>query len=443
VKQDWLLLPQQACVRIRAGGRHGEMTVAEDRDGLAAVAALAVEGSAMFPSGLSRDHHLSTSSQHKQGYWHRAHPDLHQLWRQAAARGAMVDITRVDGLLDVRLPNGGRGLYYLVTYAPAPAVHPDAQAEASPEESPEQTLPAPPPPPEFVAWLSNGTQLFPVTLDAEPAEVGPSTLEPQWPATDLADRHVLVVGVGSIGSAACRELAQAGVGQLTLVDPDRLAWHNLVRHTLEARDVGKHKVDAVAGQLARKWPALTVNPYPFDAVRHAHALRPLIDDAHLVLCAADGVAPRRVVSHLSRRAGKAAVLACVLMDGEFGEVLRLRPHADEGCLTCRRAAQVTAGAVAAEAGIDRGYGTGDPHRPMTAVGSDLHLIGSLAAKVVISTLLQGRGHGLHRLPGEQAVLRLRGGLAYLPPFHPEDAGDLRWSPAELPRSGCVTCQPAS
>jgi hypothetical protein len=435
---DWLLLPQQACRRIRTGGRHGEMTVAEDSDGLAAVKALTVEGEPKFPSGLARDHYLSTSSQHKQGYWHRAHPDLHQLWRQAAARGGMVDITRVDDLLDVRLPNGGRGLYYLVTYAPSPAT----DADASTEETHEETPPAPPAPPEFVAWLSNGTELYPLTLDAEPADLGPSTLEPQWPTSDLANRHVLVVGTGSIGSAACRELAQAGVGQLTLVDPDRLAWHNLVRHTLEARDVGRHKVDALAGQLVRKWP-VTVNPYPFDAVRQAHGLRPLIDDAHLVLCAADGVAPRRVVSHLSRRAGKPAVLACVLMDGELGEVLRLRPYADEGCLTCRRAAQVTAGAVAAEAGIDRGYGTGDPHRPMTAVGSDLHLIGGLAAKVVISTLLQSRGHGLHRLPGEQAVVRLRGGLPYLPPFHPKEAGELSWSPADPPRCGCVTCSPAS
>lgn len=435
MKLPWLLLPQQACVRICSGGRHGEMTVAEDSDELAAVRALSVEGGPTLPSGLARHHHLSSSTKHKQGYWHRAHPDLHKMWRQAAARGAMIDITTVDDLLDVRLPNGGRGLYYLVTYAPTSAAQPEVPID--------EPAPAVTEPPQFLAWLSNGTQLIPVTLDAEPTDTGPSTLEPQWPTSDLSDRHVLVVGVGSIGSAACRELAQAGVGELTLVDPDRLAWRNLVRHTLDARDVGRHKVDALGGQLARKWPALTVNPYPFDAVRQAHGLRPLIDDADLVLCAADGVAPRRVVSHLSRRAGKPAVLACVLMDGELGEILRLRPHSDEGCLICRRTAQVTAGAVAAEAGIDRGYGTGDPHRPMTAVGSDLHLVGGLAAKVVVSTLLQSRGHGLHRLPGEQAVLRLRGGLPHLAPFHPHHAGDLRWSPADPPQSGCVTCHPTA
>jgi molybdopterin/thiamine biosynthesis adenylyltransferase len=436
----WLLLPQQACARIRSGGRHGDMTVAEDGDELAAVKALSVEGGSLLPSGLARDHHLWQSTKHKQGYWHRAHPDLHHLWRQAAARGGVVDVTAVDDLLDVRLSNGGRGLYYLVTYAPLDAAAPP---DATADEGEELAPPAPPAPPEFAGWLSNGRDLIPVTLDAEPADVGPVTLEPQWPAGDLADRHVLVVGVGSIGSAACRELAQAGVGQITLVDPDRLAWHNLVRHTLEARDVGRYKVDALAGQLARKWPSLIANAYPLDAVRHAHGLRPLIDDADLVLCAADGVAPRRVVSHLSRRAGKPAVLACVLMDGELGEVLRLRPYGDEGCLTCRRAAQTTAGAVEAEAAIDRGYGTGDPHRPMTAVGSDLHLVGSLAAKVAVSTLLQSRGHGLHRLPGEQAVLRLRGGLPHLPPFDPAGSGDLRWSPADAPRSGCATCATAS
>jgi tRNA A37 threonylcarbamoyladenosine dehydratase len=39
----------------------------------------------------------------------------------------------------------------------------------------------------------------------------------------------VMVGMGSIGAAAFHALAAYGVGQLILVDPDRLRWHNLVR----------------------------------------------------------------------------------------------------------------------------------------------------------------------------------------------------------------------
>lgn len=425
------MLPRFAAETIRTGGRSGQLPVAEDGDGLAAVVAISTETSGRVPSQLPDGHLLKRAPGSKQGYWHRAHPDLHLLWQQTAARGGLLKKRALDELLDQPLAHPGAGLFYLVTFAPL-----------APNGADEDPAVLPPTPPDFVAWAVSADNAHPLSLDLEPEHLGPACLAPQWPADDLASAHVVLVGAGSIGSAAARELAQYGVGRLSLVDPDRLAWHNLVRHTLPTRHVGRHKVEALAEELTSRWPHLRADNYALDVVSSTDLFRPLVDDADLVLCAADGVAARRVVSHIARLARKDAVLACVLMDGELGEVLRLRAQRREGCLLCRRAAQVESGAVAAEAGLDLGYGTGHQHRPMTAVGSDLHLVAGLAAKVSAATLLEARGHGGHQIAGEQGVLRLRGGLPHPAPFHAASTGDLVWSPADPPRPACPTCAAA-
>ncbi len=55
---------------------------------------------------------------------------------------------------------------------------------------------------EFLAWLATADSLIPVSLDLEPEQLGPEVLAPPWPSSDLAAAHDVVVGVGSIGSAA-------------------------------------------------------------------------------------------------------------------------------------------------------------------------------------------------------------------------------------------------
>src|SRR5689334_3694352 len=66
----------------------------------------------------------------------------------------------------------------------------------------------------------------------------------------LLDAHVLVIGVGGLGSPVAMYLAASGVGRLTLVDPDKVDLTNLQRqiaHTTET--VGRPKVESAAQQL--------------------------------------------------------------------------------------------------------------------------------------------------------------------------------------------------
>lgn len=294
----------------------------------------------------------------------------------------------------------------------------------------------------FAAWLVRRDGVRPMPLAVEPVTFGLSQLEGKWPVADLQRASVAIVGLGSIGGAAAQALAQYGVGTVALVDPDRFLWHNMVRHVLGHDAVGRYKVDAMKTALEKRWPNTVADAYRLDVVEDAHRMRPLFAEVDLVLCAADGIAPRRVVSHLARRAGKPAILACVLDDGAVAEVIRLRPGPRHGCLLCLRQSLRDQGALDAEAAQELDYGTGFIHRPMTAVGADLHLVGQFAAKAAIATLLESR-HGDHtqRLPGDHATIGLRPPGDMAAPFDLDRALQVNWAGLPSPRPDCTTCHP--
>lgn len=54
------------------------------------------------------------------------------------------------------------------------------------------------------------------------------------------------------------QLAVAGLGRLTLIDPDRLESPNLGRHMLGAEDLGKFKSQAMRHRLLQDLPVLDV-----------------------------------------------------------------------------------------------------------------------------------------------------------------------------------------
>jgi hypothetical protein len=81
-------------------------------------------------------------------------------------------------------------------------------------------------------------------------------------AASLAEKHVALVGVGSLGSQVAMQLARAGAGRLTLIDPDILNAENLGRHVLGIDDLGRYKVDAMRDRLMRDVPSVEVTAVP-------------------------------------------------------------------------------------------------------------------------------------------------------------------------------------
>ncbi len=79
----------------------------------------------------------------------------------------------------------------------------------------------------------------------------------------LKSAHVAVFGVGGVGGYVVEALARTGVGELTLVDSDRVAASNLNRQILALHStLGVPKVDAAKARALDINPAITVHAEP-------------------------------------------------------------------------------------------------------------------------------------------------------------------------------------
>jgi tRNA A37 threonylcarbamoyladenosine dehydratase len=78
-------------------------------------------------------------------------------------------------------------------------------------------------------------------------------------AARIRNAHVLVVGIGGVGSWAVEALARSGVGRLTLVDLDHVSESNINRqiHALDST-VGQAKVEAMRDRIAQINPECKV-----------------------------------------------------------------------------------------------------------------------------------------------------------------------------------------
>jgi hypothetical protein len=86
---------------------------------------------------------------------------------------------------------------------------------------------------------------------------------------EVRNRVVAIVGCGSIGAALARLLAQAGVGELVLVDGDELETANVSRHLLGMKDVSRNKALALQAELRQQLPHLSLDhafPRRFEAL---------------------------------------------------------------------------------------------------------------------------------------------------------------------------------
>jgi molybdopterin-synthase adenylyltransferase len=77
----------------------------------------------------------------------------------------------------------------------------------------------------------------------------------------LRASHVLVAGVGGLGSAAAMYLAYAGIGHITIVDNDSVELSNLNRQILHwESDIGRKKPVSAADKLPRINSSVRITP---------------------------------------------------------------------------------------------------------------------------------------------------------------------------------------
>jgi sulfur-carrier protein adenylyltransferase/sulfurtransferase len=118
----------------------------------------------------------------------------------------------------------------------------------------------------------------------------------------LAGSRVLVVGIGGLGSPVAMYLAAAGVGQLGLVDADRVDAANLHRQLLfRTGDVGAHKVDVAQRTLHEINPHVQVVPVRERLV--AANAESIAQGFDLVVDGTDNFSTRYLVNDLCLRLG--------------------------------------------------------------------------------------------------------------------------------------------
>ena len=78
----------------------------------------------------------------------------------------------------------------------------------------------------------------------------------------LAASRVAVFGIGGVGGYTAEALVRSGVGEIDLIDDDRVCLTNINRQIFATRKtVGQYKVDAAAGRLADINPEARVNKF--------------------------------------------------------------------------------------------------------------------------------------------------------------------------------------
>lgn len=90
----------------------------------------------------------------------------------------------------------------------------------------------------------------------------------------LRRAHILVVGLGGVGSWTVEALARSGIGQLTLVDLDEVCLSNINRQLPALEDtVGLSKADVLADRVRRIQPECQVHAVQdFFTAQTAHSL---------------------------------------------------------------------------------------------------------------------------------------------------------------------------
>ncbi len=184
----------------------------------------------------------------------------------------------------------------------------------------------------------------------------------------LAQARVLMVGAGGLGCPASLALAHAGVGHLTLVDPDRVDVTNLHRQLWHrTSDVGWLKAESAAAGLARAFPHLSVEALAERVgTNNAEALFRAHD---VVIDATDGTATKFFLSDVAVLTGVPLVYGGVLR--MQGQAFRIDP--DGPCLRCLYEAPPPPDAVptCAQAGV---------------LGSMAGLVGALQALLALERL---------------------------------------------------------
>jgi len=146
----------------------------------------------------------------------------------------------------------------------------------------------------------------------------------------LNDSHVVVAGVGGLGSLASIYLVCAGIGHVTIVDNDCVELSNLNRQILHwDEDIGERKITSAKRKLSRLNPTVEVASFP-EKITEANVSE-LINGAQAVIDGTDNFETRFILNSSCVKKGIPFIHGGVR--GLTGEITTIIPRKGP-CLAC-------------------------------------------------------------------------------------------------------------
>ncbi|MFK2875852.1 molybdopterin-synthase adenylyltransferase MoeB [Rhodanobacter hydrolyticus] len=188
----------------------------------------------------------------------------------------------------------------------------------------------------FERWKSEGLPIVTGALDADAAERYARQLRlPQVGEAGqarLAEAKVVLLGAGGLGAPASLYLAAAGVGQLTLIDDDRVERSNLHRQVIHAdARVGMAKTESARIALSALNPRVRIRTC--NERLHVGNVERLLEGHDVLIDGADNFPARYLLAAASQRLKLPMVYGAV--ERFTGQVSVFDPRrADSPCYRC-------------------------------------------------------------------------------------------------------------
>ncbi|AZT34884.1 HesA/MoeB/ThiF family protein [Salmonella enterica] len=147
----------------------------------------------------------------------------------------------------------------------------------------------------------------------------------------LFDSHVLIVGLGGLGSPAALYLAGAGIGTLTLADDDDVHLSNLQRQILfTTDDIAYPKAQAAKLRLAQLNPGSKL--IVLQQRLTGDVLKNAVARVDVVLDCTDNMATRQEINAACVALNTPLISASAV--GFGGQLMVLTPPWEQGCYRC-------------------------------------------------------------------------------------------------------------
>ncbi|EDI0418242.1 HesA/MoeB/ThiF family protein [Salmonella enterica subsp. enterica] len=147
----------------------------------------------------------------------------------------------------------------------------------------------------------------------------------------LLASHVLIVGLGGLGSPAALYLAGAGIGTLTLADDDDVHLSNLQRQILfTTDDIAHPKAQAAKLRLAQLNPGSKL--IVLQQRLTGDVLKNAVAHADVVLDCTDNMATRQEINAACVALNTPLITASAV--GFGGQLMVLTPPWEQGCYRC-------------------------------------------------------------------------------------------------------------